>query len=170
LNKSSLQFEDKWDIKWPIIDCSYFHAVCLWDDKDPSSKLLLLSHQDDIVQLKDYIVEWRKFFMQYSILQSDPFTSFELRLMLDLWNGSIFCNIKNHRTAERLGELYSDKTSFTSIRGSQSYDDMNSVQITLQYVSMFSMFSVFWINKTSSFLWFKISCLVIFLISVDLHS
>ncbi|XP_067278971.1 cullin-5 isoform X1 [Pseudorasbora parva] len=105
--------------------CTVYH-FCTFNKR-------VLSHQDDTALLKAYIVEWRKFFTQCDILPK-PFCKLEItllgnqgsnkkssvedsivrKLMLDTWNESIFCNIKNRLQdsamklvhAERLGEAF----------------------------------------------------------------
>uniref|UniRef100_A0A673L5K9 Cullin-5 n=1 Tax=Sinocyclocheilus rhinocerous TaxID=307959 RepID=A0A673L5K9_9TELE len=120
-----------WDDKGP----SKIHQALKEDILDfiKQAQARVLSHQDDTALLKAYIVEWRKFFTQCDILPK-PFCKLEItllgnqgsnkksnvedsivrKLMLDTWNESIFCNIKNRLQdsamklvhAERLGEAF----------------------------------------------------------------
>ncbi|XP_067278973.1 cullin-5 isoform X3 [Pseudorasbora parva] len=120
-----------WDDKGP----AKIHQALKEDILDfiKQAQARVLSHQDDTALLKAYIVEWRKFFTQCDILPK-PFCKLEItllgnqgsnkkssvedsivrKLMLDTWNESIFCNIKNRLQdsamklvhAERLGEAF----------------------------------------------------------------
>uniref|UniRef100_A0A671R6G8 Cullin-5 n=1 Tax=Sinocyclocheilus anshuiensis TaxID=1608454 RepID=A0A671R6G8_9TELE len=120
-----------WDDKGP----AKIHQALKEDILDfiRQAQARVLSHQDDTALLKAYIVEWRKFFTQCDILPK-PFCKLEItllgnqgsnkksnvedsivrKLMLDTWNESIFCNIKNRLQdsamklvhAERLGEAF----------------------------------------------------------------
>ena len=112
----------------------------------------VLSHQEDQALLKAYIAEWRKFFTQCSYLpmpfgqlesalQGKTTTSIQKtkqneesvvrKLMLDMWNQSIFSNIKERLQNSAMKLVHNE-------RNGEAFDSQLVIGIRESYVNLCS--------------------------------
>ncbi|PSN34374.1 Cullin-5 [Blattella germanica] len=112
----------------------------------------VLSHQEDQALLKAYIAEWRKFFTQCNYLPT-PFRQLETslqgkttasvpkksqndesivrKLMLDSWNQSIFCDIKQRLQDSAMKLLLAE-------RNGEAFDSQLVIGVRESYVNLCS--------------------------------
>lgn len=158
--------------EWQNLFCEV-HTVCLWDEKgaqkirDSLEDLIMtfikqaqsrvLVAREDQSLLKAYIVEWRKFFTQSSILPL-PFGQLETslqnkssshnstnssskkinfdesgvrKLMLDSWNQSIFMNIKDRLQEAAMKLVHAE-------RNGEAFDSQLVIGVRESYVNLCS--------------------------------
>ncbi|XP_069695074.1 cullin-5 isoform X1 [Periplaneta americana] len=112
----------------------------------------VLSHQEDQALLKAYIAEWRKFFTQCNYLPT-PFRQLETslagktissvqkkaqndesivrKLMLDSWNQSIFCDIKQRLQDSAMKLVHAE-------RNGEAFDSQLVIGVRESYVNLCS--------------------------------
>lgn len=112
----------------------------------------VLSHQEDQALLKAYIAEWRKFFTQCNYLPT-PFRQLETslagktttpvqkktqndesivrKLMLDSWNQSIFCDIKQRLQDSAMKLVHAE-------RNGEAFDSLLVIGVRESYVNLCS--------------------------------
>lgn len=111
----------------------------------------VLAHEEDQALLKAYIAEWRKFFTQCNYLPT-PFRQLEQslggktgsvakkqatdesivrKLMLDSWNQSIFCDIKQRLQDSAMKLVYAE-------RNGEAFDSQLVIGVRESYVNLCS--------------------------------
>uniref|UniRef100_A0A1B6CY52 Cullin-5 n=1 Tax=Clastoptera arizonana TaxID=38151 RepID=A0A1B6CY52_9HEMI len=108
----------------------------------------VLAHQEDQALLKAYIAEWRKFFTQCNYLPT-PFRQLEAslanktvpaiklpesivrKLMLDSWNQSIFCDIKQRLQDSAMKLVHAE-------RNGEAFDSQLVIGVRESYVNLCS--------------------------------
>ncbi|XP_046398003.1 cullin-5 isoform X1 [Ischnura elegans] len=115
------------------------------------AQLRVLAHHEDQALLKAYIAEWRKFFTQCNYLPT-PFRQLETslagknpavqkktqgeesivrKLMLDSWNQSIFCNIKQRLQDSAMKLVHAE-------RNGEAFDSQLVIGVRESYVNLCS--------------------------------